>query len=178
MENYDKSYDVWWIENESESFYGLREGYHEGALELIGVVEKTESLKTKDTLIFPILFLHTHSLEMALKECLKKLRTQKKKKNHNLIELCEELIQNLEKFCKDRGIEEQIENKEQLELFFERIKKYANGSMAGRYLFDLKGNEIYTEILGKKSDYSDLKKEIKEDYDFIDSILLFIEDNI
>lgn len=109
---------------------------------------------------------------------LKKIRNKKKKGIHNLTKLCEELIQNLEKFYKDRGLVEQIENKKQLELFFERIKKYANGSIAGRYLFDLEGNEIYTEILGEKSYYSDLKKEIKEDYDFIDSILLFIEDNI
>ncbi len=58
---------------------------------------------------------------------LKKIRNKKKKGIHNLTKLCEELIQNLEKFYKDRGLVEQIENKKQLELFFERIKKYANG---------------------------------------------------
>lgn len=174
-ENYSHA---WWVTKESQIKYGLREGYHEAALRLIKSLENERSLKSKDTLIFPILFLHTHSLELLLKELIQALDfTKKNLIEHNLLKLYDEARIKLEEFFLIYQIDDS-ELKRGLKNMYEEIKVFQDGSISNRYLskFSKKKNKellIYDEEL--IVDYKLLNRKVEETYSFLDSLLDFIE---
>lgn len=172
----------WWITDESRLKYGLREGYHEAALRLINSSKKEESMKTRDTLIFPILFLHTHSLEILLKEIIEKINLRNHKLNiHNLAKLYKEiLLPNLNIFLELNEIKNRNFEKE-LSWLSNEIESIQNGSILNRYLSQYDKNlekDVTVYEKGIIVDYKLLYERIERSYDILDGLLSWIEEII
>ena len=74
-------------QDKNDALYGVKMGYKNSADELVDIAVKNGNIKTRDTFIFPILFLYRHCLEISLKHIYMRAKGRIPSGGHNLLTL-------------------------------------------------------------------------------------------
>ncbi|KAA0226940.1 hypothetical protein EDS67_18675 [candidate division KSB1 bacterium] len=143
----------WWnvarlkIRGEAEGFSIYSEGYRDAADKLVEYAKTDQT--SIDSLIFPILFLYRHYIELALKEIILAAtlylgKQHKSIKSHNLTQLWQRVKELISEVELDIPIDEMIAIENQISQF----DMLDNSSETFRYPVDKQGN-----VFKKLSDY-------------------------
>jgi hypothetical protein len=147
--NDSSNVDIGWIRNKAP-FYN--EGYKTAARELSTDYEKRDT-RESSTLIFPIIFLYRHYIELTLKDLIKeidsKLNFQRNDKildKHTLLPLWKEAINQYEKYILENNVLVFTSPIKEERSIVEQFDKIDSGSFSFRYPTDKKGNDCLKEF--------------------------------
>jgi hypothetical protein len=145
----DSNVDIGWIRNKAP-FYS--EGYKTAARELSTDYEKRD-IKESATLIFPIIFLYRHYIELTLKDLIKeidsKLNFQRNDKildKHTLLPLWKEAINQYEKYILENNVLVFTSPIKEERSIVKQFNKVDIGSFSFRYPTDKEGNDCLKEF--------------------------------
>jgi hypothetical protein len=148
--NDSSNVDIGWIRNKAP-FYN--EGYKTAARELSTDYEKRDT-RESSTLIFPIIFLYRHYIELTLKDLIKEIdselnfqRNDKILGKHTLLPLWDEAINQYEKHILENNITPVFTSpiKEERSIV-KQFNKVDIGSFSFRYPTDKEGNDCLKEF--------------------------------
>jgi len=167
-----KEYSYFGWGKTTTQFYGYIMGYKDAADILIEDATHSDSNMKLDTLIFPVLFLYRHSIELYLKriylelfeENLNEKKTFLKKRGHNLMAVWEKVRIIIERY----SMEEEKKDIPIAEEYIKQINQIDENSFNFRYPVTKELERIHSE--SKIINLPNLKERMSEIYNFLDAV--------